>query len=70
MNRTGVVTEVSQKEDNAAYMRLYRERSPKYRERANRIARERWRALEEVARNHNAEFLRIYERNLKDAGLK
>ncbi len=67
--RGTVVPEVSSKENPAAYMRLYRARSPKHVERERRVNSARHRALEALARRHDDEFLRLYKRHLKREGL-
>lgn len=56
-----MVTEVSKLEDNAAYIRLYRTRSPDYVARQRILSRTRNAGLCELARRHRKEFETIVE---------
>ncbi len=67
--RGTVVTEVSQYDDAAEYMRLYRQRNPDYYEQGKQEANARAAAARAVAKRHPDEFERAIRRERKRRGL-
>ena len=68
--RGSVVTEVSQLEDPALYMRLYRARSPEKYERERKYNRAAGRARVRVARLHEDEFDALLKEELRREGIQ